>query len=90
MSLKKGDVGRMRWDRLGGWDVVWHGQGVVWQTQTASGRGGRVMVNPTSVLQDDTCGAVTLAVRLPACISISHAYSRVSLPRGKPSAENMA
>lgn len=37
-----------------------------------------------------TCGAVTLAVRLPACTSISHAYSRESLPKGRPSAENMA
>lgn len=41
-------------------------------------------------LLDGTCGAVTLAVRLPACTSISHAYSKVSLPRGRPSAENMA
>ena len=37
-----------------------------------------------------TCGAVTLAVRLPACTSISHAYSKESLPKGRPSAENMA
>lgn len=37
-----------------------------------------------------TCGAVTLAVRLPACTSINHAYSKESLPKGRPSAENIA
>lgn len=39
---------------------------------------------------EPTCGAVTLAVRFPACTSISHAYSKESLPKGRPSAENIA
>lgn len=43
-----------------------------------------------TALGNATCGAVTLAVRLPACTSISHAYSKESLPKGRPSAENMA
>lgn len=37
-----------------------------------------------------TCGTVTLPVRAPACTSMSQAYSSVSLPAGKPSAENIA
>lgn len=40
--------------------------------------------------ESHTCGAVTFAVRLPACTSISHAYSKESLPKGRPSAENIA
>lgn len=37
-----------------------------------------------------TCGTVTFPVRVPACTSMSQAYSSVSLPAGKPSAENIA
>lgn len=33
---------------------------------------------------------MTLPVRAPACTSMSQAYSSVSLPAGKPSAENIA
>lgn len=41
-------------------------------------------------LYAQTCGAVTLPASPPACMSISQAYSNVSLPRGRPWAENMA
>lgn len=45
---------------------------------------------PANKTDSHTCGTVTLPVRPPACISISQAYSSVSLPRGRPWAENMA
>lgn len=37
-----------------------------------------------------TCGTVTLPVSPPACMSMSQAYSSVSLSAGRPWAENIA